>query len=197
MVSKPRCNFGWVVDINPCHNYYFVVIIICFFGGIEMLDGFKKFIAKGNVLDMAVGVLIGGAFGKIVSSLVADIITPLLSIFTNKIDLTNLFLVIGSNQAFATVDEAKAAGVTTLSYGVFLQNVLDFLIIAIVIYLFVSQLAKMKERKNPTVPAPVIEKKECPYCLTEIRKEATRCPNCTSVLEEATDVLGTKVETES
>jgi large conductance mechanosensitive channel len=147
-----------------------------------MFEGFKKFALKGNVFDLAVGVMIGGAFGKIVSSLVSDIITPIISIITNKVDFTNLFFTIGGTQEYETLAQAKAAGVTTLSYGVFLQNIIDFFIIALTIYLVVSSLEKFK-RKPDNAASIAVNTKDCPYCYTQIHIKATRCPHCTAELE--------------
>lgn len=163
-----------------------------------MFEGFKKFVMRGNILDMAVGVMIGGAFSKIVSSLVADIITPIISVLTNKVDLTNLYITIGTNQKFDSLAQAKEAGVTTLSYGVFLQNVIDFLIIAVVIYLFITQVERIKKiisQKVKDEQEEVVEDvkdKECPYCFSRIDIRASRCPHCTAVIE----VNGEKEEKE-
>jgi len=154
------------------------------------LANFKKdflaFAMKGNVVDMAVGVVIGGAFGKIVTSLVNDIIFPLLSPLTGKLDYTNLFIAM-DGQKYATLDAAKEAGVATLNYGSFISLIVNFLIIALSIFVIVRLMAKLrdarKKEEEPAAPAAPTTK-ECPYCLSEIKIEAKRCPHCTSVLEE-------------
>ncbi len=139
---------------------------------------FKEFAVKGNVIDLAVGVIIGGAFGKIVSSLVNDIVMPLITLVTGNLSYENLFIALDGN-TYETLDAAQKAGAATFNYGMFLTNVIDFLIIALVIFIFVKQINKLK--KKPA-PAPVTTK-ECPYCHTSIHKDATRCPNCTSEIE--------------
>ena len=140
---------------------------------------FRDFAVKGNVIDLAVGVIIGGAFGKIVTSLVNDIIMPLLTFITRRGQLSfeNLFIALDGNK-YDTLAAAQEAGASTFKYGLFLTNVLDFLIISLVIFIFIRQINRF--RKKPE-PAPV-STKECPYCRTAIHKEAVRCPNCTSDL---------------
>ncbi|HPV02161.1 MAG TPA: large conductance mechanosensitive channel protein MscL [Clostridiales bacterium] len=140
---------------------------------------FRDFAVKGNVIDLAVGVIIGGAFGKIVTSLVNDIIMPLLTFITRRGQLSfeNLFIALDGNK-YDTLAAAQEAGASTFNYGLFLTNVLDFLIISLVIFIFIRQINRF--RKKPE-PAPV-STKECPYCRTAIHKEAVRCPNCTSDL---------------
>ena len=144
------------------------------------LSEFKECAAKGNVVDMAVGVIIGGAFGKIVTSLVNDIIMPVISVLTGGIDFTNLFIAMDGNQ-YATLEEAAAANAATINYGLFLSQVLDFLIIAFVIFIMLKQITKLKKSKPAPEPAAPTTK-VCPYCKSEINIEATRCPNCTSSL---------------
>ena len=144
------------------------------------LSEFKEFAAKGNVVDMAVGVIIGGAFGKIVTSLVNDIIMPVISVLTGGIDFTNLFIAMDGNQ-YATLEEAASANAATINYGLFLSQVLDFLIIAFVIFIMLKQITKLKKSKPAPEPAAPTTK-VCPYCKSEINIEATRCPNCTSSL---------------
>lgn len=140
---------------------------------------FKEFAIKGNVIDLAVGVIIGGAFGKIVTSLVNDIIMPVLSLLTRGggISFENKFIPLDGKQ-YDSLAAAQEAGAPTFNYGLFLTNVLDFLIIAFVIFVFIRQINRF--RKKPA-PAPVTMK-ECPYCRTSIHKAAVRCPNCTSEL---------------
>lgn len=144
-----------------------------------MLKEFKEFINRGNVVDMAVGVIIGGAFGKIVSSLVEDVIMPLIGKITGGGSVANLFVSLDGNN-YATIEAAQEAGAATLNYGTFIQSIIDFLIIAFVIFLFVKQINKMKKEEPEAAPTT----KECPFCKTEIAIEATRCPNCTSQLTE-------------
>ena len=145
-----------------------------------MFKGFREFIMRGNVLDLAVAVIIGAAFGKIVTSLVNDILMPPLGLALKSVDFTNLFIDLsGGNHK--TLAEAKAAGDATMAYGVFLNNVIDFLIVALVIYLMIRTANKMKRAPAPAPP----NTKDCPYCRTSIPIAATRCPNCTSNLEAA------------
>lgn len=144
-----------------------------------MLKEFKEFINRGNVADMAVGVIIGGAFGKIVTSLVEDIIMPIIGILTGGMSVSNLFIALDGAQ-YASIEQAKETGVATLNYGNFIQVIIDFLIIAFVIFLFVKQLNKLKTEEAPKAPTT----KTCPYCKTEINIDAVRCPNCTSKLNE-------------
>jgi large conductance mechanosensitive channel protein len=161
-----------------------------------MLNEFKKFAIKGNVIDLAVGVIIGGAFGKITTSLVNDIIMPLVSLLTGKIDFSNLFIALDGNK-YATLAEAKTAGVATLSYGVFIITVIDFLIIAFSMFIVVKQINKMnnkiekkftKKNKHEEVKKEVKTTKICSFCKSEININATRCPHCTSVLEENAEI---------
>lgn len=145
---------------------------------------FKQFATKGNVIDMAVGVIIANAFTKIVNSLVNDIITPAISIFTGKIDYTNLFLALDGN-TYATLEEAKAAGVGVISYGTFITNIVNFLMIALSLFIFLKVLFKLKNiNKKEEIIEEVVTTKKCPYCLNNIAIEATRCGHCTSMLEE-------------
>jgi len=144
-----------------------------------MLKEFKAFAMRGNVIDLAVGVIIGGAFGKIISSLVADIIMPPIGLLMGKMDFTNMFLTLSGNK-FATLEEAKATGAVTLNYGLFLVALIDFLIIALVLFLLLRPINKLTKKPEP-VAAPTT--KECPYCFSTIPLKAVRCPNCTSELK--------------
>ncbi|MDO5714181.1 MAG: large conductance mechanosensitive channel protein MscL [Tissierellia bacterium] len=146
----------------------------------KTLQEFKEFIAKGNVLDMAVGVIIGGAFGKIVASLVNDILMPVIGLALGGIDFSNLFVSLDGNK-YETFAEAQEAGGAVLAYGNFIQNVIDFLIIAFVIFLFVKKVMAITSKFKKEKPADPTTK-ECMYCKTEIPLEATRCPACTSEL---------------
>lgn len=139
-----------------------------------MMGEFKKFILRGNVMDLAIGVIIGGAFGKIVSSFVSDIVMPPLGLLLGKVDFTNLYVSL-TGQKYASLADAQAAGAPTLNYGLFINNIIDFLILALVIFLIVRAINRMTVKKEE---APVT--RECPHCLTQIPKKASRCPSCTS-----------------
>lgn len=151
------------------------------------LNEFKKFIMRGNVIDLAVGVIIGGAFQAIVNSLVNDVVSPVISLATKGINFADKFILLTTDDvSFATVEAAKEAGYATLNYGSFITAVINFLIMATVIFLLVkginkvSELGKKKEEDAPTVPTT----KVCPFCKSEIAIEAVKCPNCTSDLPE-------------
>lgn len=140
-----------------------------------MLKEFKEFAMRGNVLDMAVGIIIGAAFGRIVTSLVNDIIMPPIGLVLGRVDFSSLFLNI-SGTSYPTLAAAKAANAATINYGTFLNTVIDFLIVGFVIFLIVRQV----NRWQKPAPAAAPTTKECPYCHTSIPIQATRCPNCTS-----------------
>ena len=140
-----------------------------------MLKEFKAFAMRGNVLDMAVGIIIGAAFGRIISSLVSDVIMPPFGLALGKVDFSTLFLNI-SGTHYPTLAAAKAANAATINYGIFLNTVIDFLIVAFVIFLLVRQV----NRWNKPEPVPVPTTKDCPFCFSTIAIKATRCPNCTS-----------------
>jgi large conductance mechanosensitive channel len=140
-----------------------------------MLKEFKDFAMKGNVLDMAIGVIIGGAFGKIVSSLVSDVLMPPIGLLLGKVDFSSLFFNLsGTPQPSLTA--AKAAGAPTINYGVFLQATFDFIIIAFVIFILVKQVNRLKKPEPTAVPTT----KDCPQCLSTIPLKATKCAHCTS-----------------
>ncbi|HZK00724.1 MAG TPA: large conductance mechanosensitive channel protein MscL [Tissierellaceae bacterium] len=145
-----------------------------------MLKDFKEFAMKGNVVDMAVGVVIGGAFGKIVTSLVNDLIMPLIGTLAGGMDFTNKFISLDGN-SYLTLAEAQEASAATLNYGLFITTIIDFLIIAFSIFIVIKQLSKLK--KEEAIVEEEATTKTCPYCITEIPLEASRCPNCTSNLE--------------
>ena len=147
-----------------------------------MIKEFKEFAVKGNVLDLAVGVIIGAAFGKIVSSLVDDVIMPPIGMALGKVDFANLFWNLG-DKPVASVAAAKAAGVPTINYGLFLNNVISFLIVAFVVFLIVKQFNRLRRQEPAPAAAPTT--RECPYCLSSIPLKATRCPHCTSELKPA------------
>jgi large conductance mechanosensitive channel len=143
-----------------------------------MLKEFKDFIMRGNVLDLAIAVIIGGAFGKIVTSFVNDIIMPPIGLLLGNVNFADLFIDM-SGQGFTTLKAAQDAGAPTLNYGLFINTVIDFVIVAFVIFLVVKAVNKMQK----PAPAAVPTTKPCPYCCTEIPLAATRCPNCTSELK--------------
>jgi large conductance mechanosensitive channel len=143
-----------------------------------MLNEFKAFVMRGNVVDLAVGVIIGGAFGKIVSSLVSDVIMPPIGLVLNGVDFSNLFLSL-NGQAYATLADAQKAGVPTLNYGNFINNIIDFVIVALVIFLLIRAINRLQR----PAPAAAATTRDCPYCFTAISLKATRCPNCTSELK--------------
>lgn len=145
-----------------------------------MLKDFKEFVVRGNMIDLAVGIIIGGAFNSIVDSLVNDIIMPIVSIFTGKLDFANLFLPLDGGD-YVTLAEAQAAGVATINYGNFITGIINFLIMAFVVFMIVRFLNKLRRQEEPVKPVTV---KECPHCHTEIHVDATRCPNCTSELKK-------------
>jgi large conductance mechanosensitive channel len=142
-----------------------------------MLKEFKEFAMRGNVVDMAVGIIIGAAFGKIVSSFVSDILMPPIGVLLGKVDFTNLFLNL-SGKSYESLAGAKAAGAATLNYGLFLNTVIDFVIVAFAIFLLIRQINRLKAK-------PELTTKECPYCLSKIALKASRCPHCTSELQTA------------
>ena len=143
-----------------------------------MFQEFKKFIMRGNVLDLAIAVILGGAFGKIVASLVGDILNPIIGLATGKIDFSNLFVAL-NGQHYDTLADAKKAAAPTLNYGVFVNTVIEFLIVAFVVFLIVRQVNRLQK---PPAPAPAPATKQCPFCCTAIPVAATRCPACTSTL---------------
>jgi large conductance mechanosensitive channel len=137
-----------------------------------MLKEFREFAARGNVIDLAVGVIIGAAFGKVVSSLVTDVIMPPVGMALGRVDFSNLFVAL-NGATFASLDEAKKAGAPTLNYGVFLNSCLEFLIVAFAVFLLVKQVNRLK--------GPVsVNTRDCPFCLSKVPLKATRCPACTS-----------------
>jgi large conductance mechanosensitive channel len=145
-----------------------------------MLNEFKTFVMKGNVLDMAVGIIIGAAFGKVVTSFVADVLMPPIGLIMGKVDFSNLFINL-SGKPFETLAEAKKAGVATINYGLFINTTIDFLIVGLAVFMLVRQVNRMK--KEEPAAAPVT--RECPFCLTAIPLKATRCPSCTSEVTPA------------
>jgi large conductance mechanosensitive channel len=147
-----------------------------------MFKEFKEFAMRGNVLDMAVGIIIGAAFGKIVSSFVSDVLMPPIGKLLGGLDFSNLFINLGEG-TFNSLKAAQDAGAATINYGLFFNTVIDFLIVAFAIFLLIRQVNRFakKEEEAPAEPTT----KECPRCFSEIAIKATRCPNCTSELEAA------------
>lgn len=143
----------------------------------SLAEDFKKFAMRGNVMDMAVGVIIGGAFGKIVTSVVNDIVMPPVGMLLGNVDFSNLFISLNGKE-YATLEAAKKAGAPVLAYGSFMNTVIDFFILAFIIFMMIRQINKLTPE-----PAPKQEPRLCPYCKSEIADDATRCPHCTSHLE--------------
>ena len=144
-----------------------------------MLKEFGDFIKKGNVIDLAVAVIIGGAFGAIVSSLVKDVIMPPIGLLLGGVDFASLFIDL-SGEGYATLAAAQEAGAATLNYGLFINTIINFLIVAFVVFLVIRQINKMEKQEEAAPAEPTT--KACPFCYTEIAIKATRCPNCTSEL---------------
>jgi large conductance mechanosensitive channel len=143
-----------------------------------MWKEFRDFAMRGNVIDLAIGVIIGAAFGKIVTSLVGDILMPPLGVVLGRVDFSNLFIDL-SGKHYASIADAKTAGAATINYGLFINNIIDFLIVAFAVFLLVRQINRFLPK--PAEPAPA-DAKDCVYCKTSIPKAATRCPHCTSEL---------------
>ncbi len=143
-----------------------------------MWKEFKEFAMRGNVMDMAVGIIIGAAFGKIITSFVNDVLMPPIGLLLGKVDFNNLFITL-SNQSFATLEGAKKAGAATIKYGIFFNTIIDFLIVAFVIFLTIRQINKLKKEPEPAA----LTTKECPFCFSVIPIKATRCPSCTSEIK--------------
>jgi len=139
-----------------------------------MLKEFKAFAMRGNVLDMAIGIILGAAFGRIVTSMVNDILMPPIGLILGKVDFSSLFLNI-SGKSYPTIAAAKAAGAATINYGSFINTIIDFVLVAFAIFLLIRQVNRWN-RPAPATPTT----KNCPYCFTSIPLQATRCPNCTS-----------------
>ena len=146
----------------------------------KIVKEFKEFAMRGNVLDMAVGIIIGAAFGKIVTSFVSDLLTPPLGKLTGNVDFSNLFISLSAEQ-YSTLDAAKEAGVATINYGMFLNTIIDFIIVAFAVFMLVKQVNRLKKAPESALPAEPTEK-ECPFCVTMIPIKATRCPHCTSTI---------------
>ena len=145
-----------------------------------MFKEFKEFAMRGNVVDMAVGIIIGAAFGKIVSVLVSDIVMPPIGLLLGRLDFSNLYLNL-SGQSYPSLAAAKAAGAATVNYGLFVNTLIDFVIVAFVIFLIVRQVNRLKRAEVPVAPTT----RDCPYCLSTVPLKATRCAHCTSELKAA------------
>ena len=154
-----------------------------------MFNDFKAFITRGNVVDLAVGIVIGVAFGAIVTSLVKDIIMPPVGLALGNADFTNLYAVIKEGTTagpYVSLAAAQDAGAVTINYGIFINTIISFIILAIVIFFIVVRpIAKYRERQAKKAAAPAPNTKECPFCFTSISIKATRCPNCTSEIKES------------
>lgn len=149
----------------------------------SMIKEFKEFAVKGNVVDMAVGIIIGGAFGTIVKSLVADVIMPPIGMMLGNVDFSQLFMVLNRGDApgpFDTIAEAQAAGAVTINYGLFFNAVISFVIVAFAVFLLIRVMNRLKREEE--VPAEEPTTRECPHCFSTIPIKATRCPHCTSEL---------------
>ncbi len=142
-----------------------------------MWNDFRAFVMRGNVVDLAIGVIIGAAFGRIVSSLVSDIIMPPIGLILGEVDFSSIFITLSSHH-YDTIAAAKAAGAPTINIGVFVNAVIDFIIVALVVFLVMRYVNKMLPKPPPAEPTT----KDCPYCISAIPLAATRCPNCTSEL---------------
>jgi len=148
-----------------------------------MLKEFREFAMRGNVVDMAVGIIIGAAFGKIVNSLVADVIMPPIGLLLGNVDFTELYLNLSGGD-YASLAAAKEAGAATVNVGVFVNTVLDFVIIAFAVFLLIRTVNRLKRKEEMAAP-PAPTTRPCPYCLSAVPLAATRCPHCTSELTAA------------
>lgn len=145
---------------------------------------FKKFITRGSVIDLAVGVIIGGSFQSIVKSLVDDVIMPVISLATKGIDFTNLFIQLDGGEKYATLEAAREAGVAAIAYGNFISAILNFIIMAFVIFCFIRGINKVIDKTKKPEPEAAPTTKKCPFCCSDIPLDASRCPACTSELPE-------------
>lgn len=149
-----------------------------------MLKEFRAFIMRGNVLDLAIGIIIGGAFSTIVQSLVNDIIMPPIGFLFGDVDFTDLFIVLGEGE-YASLAQAQEAGAATINYGLFITNIITFLLVAMAVFLLVRGVNRAQRLFAEEEETPDPTTKKCPFCKTEINISATRCPNCTSQLDAA------------
>ncbi|HYL32446.1 MAG TPA: large conductance mechanosensitive channel protein MscL [Stellaceae bacterium] len=146
-----------------------------------MLKEFRDFAMRGNVVDLAIGLILGAAFGKIVTSLVDDVIMPPIGLLLGKVDFSSLFISL-SGTHYDSIAAAKAAGAATLNYGAFINTVVNFAIVAFAVFLLVKQINKLTSKLSPGQAPPSPTTKECPYCISTIALKATRCPHCTATL---------------
>ena len=156
--------------------------------GAKMLKEFKKFALRGNMIDLAVGIIIGGAFNSIVNSLVNDIIMPLLGVFTKKINFSDWFFAL-DGEAYGSLAKAEEAGAAVVKYGLFLSNILNFVIMAFVVFMIVRWINKLHKPEPPKAPTT----KKCPYCLSDINLKATRCSHCTAEISEDSEETKSEV----
>ncbi|MGH7821691.1 MAG: large-conductance mechanosensitive channel protein MscL [Candidatus Binatia bacterium] len=143
------------------------------------LREFREFAVRGNVIDMAVGIILGGAFGKIVSSLVSDVLMPPIGLLLGRVSFSSLFITL-SGGSYGSIEEAKQAGAATLNYGLFIDNVVSFVIVAFAVFLLVKQVNRLHRKPAPSPAAPAT--KDCPLCCSKIAVKAKRCPQCTADL---------------
>jgi len=151
-----------------------------------MFKDFKEFAMRGNVIDMAVGIIIGAAFGTIVKSFVSDVIMPPIGLLLGNVDFANLFVVLKIGKVagpYTSLAEAQSAGAVTLNYGTFINTIISFIIVALAVFLVIRNINKLKREKEAPPPEPTT--RDCPYCFSKIPIKATRCPNCTSELKGA------------
>ncbi len=146
--------------------------------GTKFVDDFKNFLVKGNAVDLAVGIIIGAAFGRVITSLVTDLLTPPISLLVGKVNFANLFVTLSGGH-YGTLEAARAAGAVTLNFGTFINVALDFILTAFAVFLLVRVMARLKEKPLP----PPNDSRDCPKCLSVVKKAASRCPFCTSEIE--------------
>jgi large conductance mechanosensitive channel len=146
-----------------------------------MFKEFREFAMRGSVLDMAVGIIIGVAFGAIVSSLVADVLMPPFGLLLGKVDFTNLYILLSGGGPYPSLAAAQAAGAVTLNYGLFINKIINFLIVAFALFMVIRNMNRMKKKSEAPAPAPTT--KDCPFCATAVPMKAIRCPHCTSELK--------------
>jgi large conductance mechanosensitive channel len=146
-----------------------------------MFKEFKEFAMRGSVLDMAIGIIIGVAFGAIVSSLVADVLMPPFGLLLGKVDFANLYILLSGGGPYPSLAAAQAAGVVTLNYGLFINKIINFLIVAFALFLVIRSMNRMKKKSEAPAPAPTT--KDCPFCATAVPIKAVRCPHCTSEIK--------------
>lgn len=149
----------------------------------NILNEFKKFAVRGNVIDLAVGIIVGGAFNKIVSSLVSDVIMPPIGLLLGKVDFSNLYINLGGEE-YGSLAAASEAGAPTINYGAFLNEIVMFVITVFAVFMLIRFINKVKEREEAGKVAPTPTTRQCPYCLTVVSIQATRCLACTSELEK-------------